>query len=238
MKKLILLTLAALGLSLIALAQTFQQSVAYVGTLNVASGGGGGGGIVLLVAEDFETSTASNTWTRNAAQNWRYATAPAPLVDSFSWNGTAVGSEAYTNFSASTDIWAYAQCNISTLADGIDIFQLRDSSDVGQSKVRANANGSVRFLHFATTPTSAAGIISAGNTFHMWMHYVKGSGANSWGELYVTNSGAKPAAPLLTATNEGSTANISRVAIMGWSGANHIFDKVRVSTNNIGSNPN
>ncbi len=197
-----------------------------------------GGGTVYLVAEDFSSLTASNTWTMNAAQDWLYATAPAPLQGSYSWKTAALAGEAYTNFTATSDVWMYAQMNISVLADQIDIFQLRDSSGTGQSKLRIMADGSIRFLHFATTPYTATGIVTAGTTFHIWMHYYKGTGANSGGELFVSSSGTKPGSANLTITGEGATANVSRVVIMGWSGANYIVDKVRVSTNSIGSNPN
>lgn len=207
------------------------------GVLKPASGGAAP---TYLINQNFEGTGYDNnseTWTENAAPDEDYATAPAPLIGSQSWMSAAVGGEAYSNFAANDNVYAYAVFNISTLQNAIDIFQIRNSSDLGLTKLRINADGSVRMVHHASGPTSSAGVISAGTTFHVWMDYHKGTGADSTAELFVSATSTKPGSATLSVTGEGNTTQASRIAIMGWSGGNHIVDKVRVDDVAIGSAP-
>lgn len=222
-------------LMLVAIAATADRRA----MLTAKTSGGGAAAPTYLIKQGFEGAGYDNseTWTENASPNEDYTTSPAPLDGSQSWMSAAVGGEAFSDFAAQDNAYAYAEFNISTLQDAIDIFQLRDSGNTGQTRLRINSDGSVRLVHFASGPTSSAGVISAGTTFHVWMTYHKGSGANSSAEVYISSTSTKPGSATLSITGEGATAQVSRIAIMGWSGANHIVDKVRVDDVDIGSNP-
>lgn len=192
-----------------------------------------------LVKQGFEGTGYDNseTWTENAAPNEDYTTSPAPLVGSQSWQTAAVGGEAYTSFTAQDEVWAYAMCNIQTLADNRNIFQIRDSGGTYVLSLKAYADGHLQILNFATSVNTSAGLISNGTTFHVWLHYIKGTGANSTGELYVSSNDTRPGSPQASTTTAGSTAQAARVAVMGWSDGNYIWDKVRVDDVSIGSAP-
>jgi len=196
-------------------------------------------GPTYLVKQGFEGTGYDNseTWTENASPNEDYATAPAPLVGSQSWQTAAIGGEAYRNYTANDEVWAYGICNIQTLANNRIIFAIRNSSDSGLVNIKCNADGSMSMVNFATTVNTSAGLISNGTTFHIWVHYIKGTGANSTGELYVSANDTKPGSPQATTSVAGSTTQASRVAVMGWNDGNFIWDKVRVDDVTIGSAP-
>lgn len=199
----------------------------------------GGASPTYLVKQGFEGTGYDNseTWTENASPNEDYATAPAPLDGSQSWQSAAIGGESYTSFTAQDDVWAYAVCNIQTLADNRDVFQIRDSGGTYVLSLRAHADGHLQILNFATSVHTSAGLVSNGTTFHVWLHYIKGTGANSTGELYVSANDTKPGSPQASMTTGGSTAQAARVAVMGWNDGNYIWDKVRVDDVSIGSAP-
>lgn len=192
-----------------------------------------------LVKQDFEGAGYDNgeTWTENASPNEDYTTSPAPLAGSQSWQTAAVGGEAYTSFTGQSTCYAYAMFNFSALDNAVEVFEIRDSGGTYVTRIRIFSDGSVRAINFASGTTSAAGTIAINTTYHMWIKYVKGTGANSTSDVWISTTSTKPGSPTISVSGAGSNTDAARVAVMGWNGGNYIWDKIRIDDADIGSAP-
>lgn len=192
-----------------------------------------------LVNQNFETATTGydngETWNETGTQN--HADTSSPLVGSQSWSSSTIAAESWTSFTGQSTVYVYATGKFAVLDNVVEVFEVRDSTGTYVTRVRLLNDGSMRIVNFATSATSAAGLVTAGTQFHMWIHYTKGTGADSTSDIYISSTSTKPGSPSASITGAGSTTDAARVAVMSWNGGKYQWDKVLVDDVVIGSNP-
>jgi hypothetical protein len=113
-----------------------------------------------------------------------------------------------------------------------------------------NGTDAVLTMSSSTGPTTwnltdsalqdAGGIASVDTTYHCWVEYTKGTGANGLLRFYVSTTATKPGSPDCEISNSAETAQANRLYFGTWGagGGNIYFDKLRISfTAAIGSDP-
>jgi len=77
--------------------------------------------------------------------------------------------------------------------------------------------------------------IGANTTYHVWVEWTKGTGANGTMKLFISTTGTKPASPEASLSN-GNGGATQRIYIGPTSaGPNAIFDRILVASNPIGN---
>jgi hypothetical protein len=88
-----------------------------------------------------------------------------------------------------------------------------------------------------TTADSAPGTVAINTTYAVWLRYVKGTGANSIAEAYISTTETKPSVTVQV-TNGTATANIEIFNVRPTATTTvGLWDKLRASSTVIGSNP-
>lgn len=189
---------------------------------------------------DAAAATAGG-WTDTGSPTWAYTTAPAPLegLRSLLLSSSAVAS--VKSFSPASDVWAYCLVNVDSITNSPYVLRLRDGSGTQVAAIRFMNTGAIRVYTDATgNNTSASTSLCAANTtYHLWLRYVKGTGANSAAYAYISSTGIKPGSADVSKTNGAATTDASQFyARLEVSTTNGVIDKARVSVAEIGSNPN
>lgn len=202
----------------------------------------GGGGVSYLLSEDFEGTGIPAGWTTIAGSpNYDYATSPAPLAGSQSL-GIPSGASTEAAFTASGDLWVYCKFSVDVISGSPDLFVIKDASDANVCRVRIISTGVIRVYNGAAVQSdSSAGAYTAGDVRHVWVHYVKGTGATDGAAtLYLSTGTAatrpdSPTAPPITTGT--ATTNADTWAVGGIASTVKVYDTLRISTSEIGSNP-
>lgn len=201
-----------------------------------------------LVEENFEATGATeydNTPTEagTGTIDGNYATSPAPLQGSESLR-LAMASQngnVFWPFTGTGDVWAYFQVNFTTRSpSGKVFFSLNDSSGNNLLTLELSATNTVR-IRVGSANTTTTDAVDAATTYHFRVRYTKGTGANAYGELEFSTTGAFAGSgnKYANRTTGSSTADAAR-AYFGsggnatWEG---IFDRLLVSSSVIGNNP-
>jgi hypothetical protein len=202
-----------------------------------------------LFSDDVEyaDNAAANTvggWTLTGSPVFGYATSPAPLDGSYSLSISGFGGDAATTtaFTASPETWVYFMFRDSSLSSQQTVVRLLDS--VGTTaKCLVNTNGSLTIQAGSGggDQTSAAGVITAGATYHIWLHFTATASPNPPAlEVYVSDTAVRGvAAPVVTQTGGVTTGGQALKVKFGTvsSGVVLIWDRLRVSATEIGDNP-
>jgi hypothetical protein len=229
----------AATLALSASAQLFPFSF-------MRSAAGGGGGPTYLLQENFEGSGYENTWTEagTGTKDEDYATSPAPLVGSQSLRLAFASQNGTTTTALSADQGTcdvYFQVNFAAIpASGKVFLRLRDAS--ANTLVRIEIGSSNRFtLRHGTAAASTTDGLSTSTTYHVWISYAKGTGANGSATIAFSTTGTRPTSgnAYAAVTTGTATADVHDIMLgtentSTWEG---VFDKVRVDDATIGDNP-
>jgi hypothetical protein len=215
-----------------------------------------GCGNTVLLCEDFDGASSCytsgpsncwNTWTQGSgdANNFSYATSPAPLEGSYSLLITEPTS-GYTalnkSFSASSTVNAYILFK-PTIWEGnsAGVGGVSFSNSTGATEycsLSKNANETLR-LSNGTVTADGSTVLSTSHAYTIWVEYVAGSGSNGVSRVYLAvDSTTKPGSPEVEITNGDATASPVRLNLWGfYLQAQVVIDHIRVSTSSIGSNP-
>lgn len=198
-----------------------------------------------LFEENFEAPGYQNSWTESGSGTITptYATAPAPLQGSYSLRLLGVAQQPTTYSVLSSDqgtLYVYFLCNIASLP-GDYFFSLRNSSNVTVLELLVDST-LLRVRNGSSGGASTVTSFSAATTYHIWLKYVKGTGANSTSEVWFSTTGIKPADGsnnYAIKTGGNATTDVNRVyfGLPSNSTWNGIFDRVLCSTSPIGDNP-
>lgn len=233
-----------LGAPSILRAQSFSNA-GFIGSVGTAQASAGAG-VSYLLEENFEGTGAPSGWNSGGTVNWDYTTtvlqgSQSLLVDATSGSGWALT----TTFTAQTTIEVYFLYRTSTpTADAgytSDVFYLRDGSSIRMSLVLLS-NATLWLTHGANSAASGTAF-SANTTYHVWLRYVAGSGANGVAKVAASTTGTRPTADpiyaeVTTGTATTSVDNLMLVATnMPINKPLSIFDRLLVSTSAIGDNP-
>lgn len=170
-------------------------------------------------------------WTNvTGTPGWAYATAPAPLLGSYSVR-LVTGDEITHSFTASGEIWTYCTF-IFTSGIGTDQYPF---GITGGHSIKIRTDGAMQCTNGSSVVVGSATLVN--NTqYHLWQHYAKGTGANSVSHIHVATTDTKPGSADITLTDGTLTTDASGIGGYCASGA-VIYDKFRVAVASIGSSP-
>ena len=181
-------------------------------------------------------AAASAGWVDASSPVWAYTTSPAPLVGTRSFACDSTSDASVHSFTAAAGCWAFCYYNVDVF--GASLFQLLNSSDTIVAGCAFRSDGSVRAINGTSTLDSAGGLVSPATTYCVWLHYTKGTGANGVTDVYVSNTSTIPGSPTISVTSGDASTDASKFRMFANSfGVVAVYDKVRVSTSAIGSNP-
>lgn len=204
----------------------------------LASGGG-----TYLVSEDAEGTGTPSGWTQSGNVDWDYTTTVLAGTQSLQLitNGGSAGNMVQTpSFAAQSALYVYFVMRVTENAWKTDgnarICSLRSGSSEEAAVPLSNAR--VPSVLHGSASAAASSALTLNTTYHIWVEYVAGTGANGQMLLYISSNGTKPGSPTVTLTTGTSTASIDSVqfgrAIAG--NASLIFDTMRVASTVIGDN--
>lgn len=199
-----------------------------------------------LIKQDFEGAGYDNseTWTESGSGtvNEDYTTSPAPLVgsESLSLSGTTVNPNTYASFSGGATIEAYFQWNRSSTTSK-RVFSLRNSSGTAVATVVMETGGALTARCGSSGGTTTVSTTSTATTYHVWLRYVKGTGANGFASVGFSTDGVRPTSGNNYAEHTSGNATTDAARVMCGSDINtnagDIYDKVRVDDMTIGDAP-
>lgn len=199
-----------------------------------------------IVQQTFETPVTGydngETWTESGdagTVNPAYTGVVLQGTQSLRINQSGNKAQTITSFSAQDEVYIYfLMRGISGFPDNpTRIGFLNDSSTIGM-----NVNNSGTLSLCGNVCATTVGTMTAGTTYHVWFHYKKGSGSDQISEAAFSTDGIRPTSGdnYAIISNGTRTSQITSFQFV-WDAFNFtqqvIFDKVRISTNCIGSNP-
>lgn len=189
---------------------------------------------------DYVDNAAAVTagWNSAPAGYWGYATSPAPLGGySYSLKTFWSSYVAAKTFTPQSEVWIYFQMNVPSIATSGAAFTLTDSALTAYClRLVVDQAGTMSLAHTGTGAGSVDTSYSIGTTYHIWIHYIKGTGSTATIELYRSTDGTKGTV-LLSKTNAAGTVDAGNVNIGMINNGTAIFSKLRVSATSIGDNP-
>lgn len=170
-------------------AQSLFSNPGFVGSVNVPAAAAGGGGPTFIFQENFEDASVgfdgnnAGGWTNSGGCNAKYATSPAPLAGTQSLRMPA-DEYVWRDFTASDEVWFYCLFNGTTRAtSGNGIFTIRNAATVLFKLLWDHDNSDRLRIYVPTANDLTTAGISASNTYSIWGHYKKGTGANAVGDI-------------------------------------------------------
>lgn len=148
----------------------------------------------------------NTSWTSSTASNTpRYVTTPAPLAGTYSWLSATSGILSRT-ITTTGEFHFYCIINLSTATANEVMFELRDAVATTVAGVRLRATSAVRIEQVGVnSANSANGTLAAATTYHLWIDWAKGTGANGTMALYLATTSTKPAVTLSITTGAATT---------------------------------
>lgn len=176
-------------------------------------------------------------WTSsNSANNPRYTTSPAPLAGTYSLriaNSTRSVTRDITGFGSTACV--YVVMNISTWQADIDAIQILDSSSAFLASLQTRSTAGLRLRHGSATSTQVNSYAIA-TTYHVWLEYTKGTGANGAINGYVATTATKPGSPTFSITTGTATADADKIKLVA-PGSIGLWDNLVCDSSAIGSDP-
>lgn len=210
--------------------------------------GGGGGGATLLLNQNFAGGIYDNgeVWSDSGAGiNTGYTPA---LNGSHSCNMVSTTSAKQIispSFANTADCWMYFMFRVNTAMGpaGSALFSLRSSAPADVLTLVIRSGNTLRLTCGSVNGDETIGTITHSTTYHFWIHYVKGSGANATYSVGFSTNGVKPTSGsnFTTKSNGDATADIASVRFfadsVGGSGWDQVLDRILVDDATIGDNP-
>jgi hypothetical protein len=198
-------------------------------------------GATYLVDQDFEGAGYDNgeTWTEVGSPNEDYTGVVLDGAESFRLAQSGGQMYAHVSFSALDEIWVYFLLRPITIDAATRTIA---SLHIGGSErvlIRVTSTGQ---LHYDGSGTgSTTGTMSAGNTYHVWIHYKKSTAANGVIDIGFSTDGTRPTSGnnFVQTTTDSESNQIDRLDLGAAAliSQEYIFDKVRVDNAQIGDNP-
>jgi hypothetical protein len=225
--KVIVLLLASLALVILTCLGIGVQSHVFQAATAAGGGGGGGGGDACSTCtnETFEgTGYAVAGWSEGVnggIVNEDYATAPAPILGSQSLlvkNVAFASSYTEINLPNATEGWMRAAIVLTNTAVSTwYVLMLADNGGAELASVIIQA-GKLR-IKCGTATADTGTSITANTTNYVWMHYLKGTGANAVADvgfaLHPTKTRPTGGGTFAQVTTGTSTANVQLYRLGG-----------------------
>lgn len=189
-----------------------------------------------LLSESFEGTGYENSWTEAGTPNEDYTT--VVLDGSQSLGLVSSGDSSYASFAAQSSVWFYCMFRFPSATNNntSHLIQLRDSGGAEVCGMRFASGGVYTISHGTANASSAASAYASATTYHIWLHYTKGTGANGTLDLYFSSTSTQPGSPSLSITTGTATADAAQIFLQRGTTI-MVIDKVRVSASAIGSAP-
>ncbi len=199
-------------------------------------------GAPFLINENCEGTGTPATWTDVAGSpNWDYTTIPLSDAQSLYLSTATAAARVRVEWTDKTEIWWYFLLRLTngtaTASSITSVSLVNGAGGVGTATgLSINTTGHPRV---GATPTTDAFIIDT--TYHVWCHYLKGTGANATLDVGFSTDGVRPTSGTKFAqeTTNGSTTNAGRLT-QGTPGitlaCDLIVDNIRVRDSVIGDN--
>lgn len=181
-----------------------------------------------LVSEDFDGSGAPSGWTFNGTgtADYDYTSNLSPqgthsLLVASNTNSTLGGAQFSLGGSYS-DVWVYLQIRFGSVGSINRSVFLTNLTDLYVT------TGGPKWGGFAGTTLSPS--VSAATWYHCWIRLNA-----TTQDIYFSTTATRPASP--NATRSGSFGSVTTIILNSGHSSGMQFDKLRVSTTEIGSDP-
>jgi VCBS repeat-containing protein len=184
-----------------------------------------------LLAEGFEGTGYENTgWTENGTPNENYTN----LVLHGAQSLNCVGAQyIQRSFAFSTSFYVYFRVRWNTWSDYNSILYW-DDANYGTAALLYADDNRLEILHGSVVADGTT-TIAANTTYHVWVEWTKGTGANGTMKVFLATSGTKPASPEASITTGNGAATQRMYLGPTGSGPNVIFDRLLVDDVPIGN---
>lgn len=199
-----------------------------------------------LVQQNFEEPTTGydhgETWTPagNGIINPAYSGLVLQGTQSMRFSQSGQAGQTQTTIAAQDEVWVYFMMRIVSIgAHNPTWFGWLNE---GTATLAFHINNDFTISLSGGSSATTAATVTTGVTYHFWMHYKKGTGANQIQEVAFSTDGIKPlsGSNYAAVLNGNRTAPITTLTLM-WNFSTwtheYIFDKVRIATTCIGDNP-
>lgn len=190
---------------------------------------------------DFETGVnPGNGWSSSGAVNWGSTTNPLAGLRS------GVINPSNTRFTWTNDdgpigsVYFYFVVRIDSAPTSGTHYMLlvRDALAASVCSLRLGSGMSMALTH-GTTVASGSYPITLGGIYHIWVEWIKGTGANGVARLYISTTATKPGSATLSTAIGNATTDMTYIDFSsGSSGSgNKTFDNIDIRSVPIPSNP-
>jgi hypothetical protein len=199
-----------------------------------------------LVQQNLETPVTGydhgETWTESGAATItpNYTGVVLQGTQSLRFLESGNAGQSQTTFAAQDEIWVYFMMRIVTIG-GHNPVWVGWLGTVG-SVIAININNNFTAAICGNNCSTTVGTMTTNTTYHVWLHYKKGSGINQEQSIGFSTDGIRPTSGtnFASRTDGTRTAQIALLTLM-WasdpSTRDFVFDKIRVATTCIGDNP-
>lgn len=220
--------------------QNFQPRIGATNSLAGGGGGGSGGLTSTIFNETLEgTGYSSPTWTEvlNAGvADEDYATGPLDGSQSLRiLTASDNQTYAYKTFTAGAERWIYFMAKpVSTPNTGdVRLMEIWDSGFSPIFAVEMTSSGTVKVQHGTVESAATSTALSDGTTYHFYVRFLAGSGANGVGSVSFTTDGTRTTSGnTFTSTSAGTATANANILALGWIGFSGIgemlYDKIQV----------
>jgi hypothetical protein len=198
--------------------------------------GSGGSPPSYLLDETLEgTGYADGTWTEYREESQGtidedYTTtvlsgSQSLYIQSITYRLASTDSKSVTT-SGTAGVYFIWQPKVSS-TNTYDLIILEDSSNNEVGRLRVSSSDQLQMFHGSSS--HAVQTVSISTTYHIWMDYTPGTGANSSLLVYVATSSTKPGTATDSLTNENETTTVDHVVLACQYAGEGIFDNIRIS---------
>lgn len=186
-----------------------------------------------LINEDCEGTGVPAGWTTvSGSPNWDYTTVPLAGAQSLYIASAAAVNRSRVDFTDQTEVWIYF------------LFRLTNGSAPGVTStiggLGANGGALNQTLSLTTgtrlsfASFSPATALIADTTYHVWLHYKQGSGANAAVDIGFSTTGIRPTSGGTYASSVAdSSTNLAGRFFLGptvtTAGYDQIWDNIRIA---------
>lgn len=199
-----------------------------------------------LINQNFEGTGYDNseTWTEAGTGTVDEDEATIVLTGSQSMRITAAGTQPRVispSFTAQAEVWVYWQVHMVSLPGStLPLMWVRDGANAQVMRVRITSAGLLN-IQSATGGANTVDALSTGTMYHIWAHYLKGTGANAVVDVGFSTDGVRPTSgnKFRQLTNGDATTDATNLLIgttanytMEW-----VTDRVLADDAQIGNSP-
>lgn len=202
-----------------------------------------------IIQQGFEGTGFDNgeTWTKTGPGlvNEDYTTIALDGSQSFhvgETNNTAYATSIFA--SSQSEVWGYFLFRADALPTGLTrMFGFMPGVAGLSLECMLNTTGTVLIRNGSSGSATTVDAMSANTTYHVWVHFKVGAGGDGLATVGFSTTGTEPTSgnAFASHTTGNATSNADRVRVgvytSGTNQADFTYDKIRVKTSSIGSNP-